>query len=64
MPSYFCCKCHKLISSDRTVPAEAFVCSGCGAEAGQEKNGSSSKKVGDGQGEDEHLAVCALDDWR
>jgi hypothetical protein len=64
MPSYFCCKCHRLVSAERNVPPDAFLCPDCREESRIKKSGSIQKKVGDGEAEEEQLAVCSVGDWR
>jgi hypothetical protein len=60
MPSYFCCKCHELQSSDLQVAPAKFVCEQCK----KEESASGKEDVSSPETNDEQtLVVCGIADW-
>jgi DNA-directed RNA polymerase subunit M/transcription elongation factor TFIIS len=57
MPFYFCCKCHKLMTTDSQTVPNTFVCAMCKKESSAEvKECGSSPETTDEQ----NFVICSV----
>jgi hypothetical protein len=63
MPSYFCCRCHDLITCDLETDPNTIVCEKCTKLSAQAVKGGVKKD----QNEDKdkaNIEICPISDWK